>query len=328
MEKSLPVGPSTRQVVLGLFIVGQLFFLLAANLLQLTAASRRVMDAHPALASVVSKWTDPEGHLHDAGELFSAVTTRWSEVTGQPQNWSLFAPNVTEKIPFVAVELCWEEDPHSAASLARHLLPLTAAHSLEEVSVVAAPVLGKDSGDWKKLSTLLAPLTAPLQQEALPPAVWRNDPHFSILLHSENEPKDIRHFLRVGKFRLRRFEASIDLPLTSDGKPPDEVVDGWRESIEGKLREDGKAIEAYLRWRLRRFQEKHPDLPTPKQVILWVRVYRVPSPDGRSEPWSWLGPEQTPLARWQPGARWQANYYPVEMFNPVVPRFESVRVKE
>jgi hypothetical protein len=326
MEKSLPDTPSTRQVALGLFIAGQLIFLLAANLQQLGWAFRRGLEAHPELASAVPKWTNPGGHLQDAGELLSALTVRWSEITGQPQNWSLFAPNVTEKIPFVAVELCWEEDAHSAASLSKSLPPLAAANSLEEVVLIAATRTPADPGDRNKLSSLLASLDR--QHQVLPPAVWRNDPHLSILLYSENEPKDIRRFFRVGKFRIRRFEASIDLSLTSEGKPMGEIVDSWREAIENKVREDGKAIEAYLRWRLRRFQEEHPDLPVPKQVILWVRVYRVPPPDSRPEPWNWLGPEQTPVARWQPAAHWRSRHLAVEMYNPVVPRFESVRLKD
>jgi hypothetical protein len=313
---------------LGLFIVGQLFFLFAANFIQLGSAFRRALDAHPAVAPVVSKWTNPEGHLHEAGELFAAWTTRWSEVSGQPQNWSLFAPNVTEEIPFVAVELCWEDDPHSAASLSKALAFLAAANPLEEMGVMAAPVLETDTGEQKKLSSLLSPLAVQHQQEALPPAFWRNNPHLAIFLRSENEPQDIRHFFRLGKFRLRRFEASIDLALTSDDKPADEVVDSWREAIEEKVRQENKIIEAYLRWRLRRFQEENPELPTPKQVILWVRVYRIPPPNQQPKPWSWLGPEQTPVARWQPAARWQAGHFAVEMYNPVVPRFESLREQE
>ncbi len=328
MEKSGANGPNTRQVVLGLFIVGQLFFLFAANLLQLGSAFRRNLDSHPDIASAVFEWTNPKGHLNDAGELLSACITRWSEMTGQPQNWSLFAPNVTEKIPFVAVEFYWEEDPHSAVSVSRPLACLAAAKPLEEVPVMASSLLESNSIDRKKLSSLLAPLAVQIQQGELPPASWRNDAHLSIFLRSENEPTDIHRFFRVGKFRLRRFETTIDLSLTSDGKSADEVADSWREAIEGKVREENKAIEAYLRWRLRRFQVQHPELPLPKQVILWARVYRVPPPDHCPEPWSWLGPEQTPVARWQPEAHWEAGHLPVEMYNPVVPRFESLRVKD
>jgi hypothetical protein len=326
MEKPFANGPNTRQVALGLFIVGQLVFLFAANVFRLGSTFRRNMDAHPALASAVSKWTDSEGHLHDAGELLSSLTTRWSEITGQPQNWSLFAPNVTDKIPFVAVEFCWQEDPQSAASLSKPLPCLATTNAIEEASLIASVLIRGDSCDRKKLLSQLSSLN--LQQDELPSAFWRGDPQLSIFLRSDNEPPNIHRFFRVGKFRLRRFEASIDVPLTNERVEADEVADSWRESIEDKVREEGKAIEAYLRWRLRRFQEEYPFLPTPKQVILWVRVYRVPKPNLPPEPWNWLGPEQTPVARWQPGVRWQAGHLPVEMYNPVVPRFESLRGKD
>ena len=41
--------------------------------------------------------------------------------------------------------------------------------------------------------------------------------------------------------------------------------------------------------------------------------------------WGWQGPEWHPVARWQPGAQSEIGMLPVEMFNPVVDRFESVR---
>jgi len=135
----------------------------------------------------------------------------------------------------------------------------------------------------------------------------------------------VRRYVKFGRFRLRRYESNIDVSLASPDKEPDAVVDSWRENIEDRVRDRWRLIEAYLQWQLRRWSQKHPDLPQPKQVILWVRLYRVPPPEDAPSPWTWQGPEWHPVARWQPDAERQSGLLPVEMFNPVVDRFETVR---
>jgi hypothetical protein len=110
-------GPRAAQVLLGLFILWQVCFLFAANLLEVLRYYRpSVASAEATLAQVLAPgWAAQEGHVHDLVETVVCVTNRWSHVTGQPQSWGLFAPNVVSECPFVAVELRWEDDDGSAA---------------------------------------------------------------------------------------------------------------------------------------------------------------------------------------------------------------------
>jgi len=182
-----------------------------------------------------------------------------------------------------------------------------------------------DRSEMQKLEHRLTDLLKTGDVQAPPPAPWRHHPQASVVLLSANEPADVRRYVKFGRFRLRRFESCIDVSLASPDKEPDAVVDSWRENIEDRVRDRWRLIEAYLQWQLRRWSQKHPDLPQPKQVILWVRLYRVPPPEDAPSPWTWQGPEWHPVARWQPDAEWQPGLLPVEMFNPVVDRFETVR---
>jgi hypothetical protein len=277
------------RILLGLFILWQLFFLVSANLLSLLPRVREFWKDKPKPEAIAPEWLHEKGRIADAERALDRLTTRWAEVTGQPQNWSLFSPNVTDIIPFVAVEFSWDEDP---------------THKIEH-----------------RLSDLLS--TGEVQ--APPSTAWRLNPRASVVLLSANEPVDVRRYAKFGRFRLRRYESNIDVSLASPDKEPDAVVDSWRENIEDRVRDRWRLIEAYLQWRLRRWSQKHPDLPEPKQVILWVRLYRVPPPDKAPSPWNWQGPEWHPVARWQPGVQLEPGLLPVEMFNPVVDRFETVR---
>ncbi len=134
---------------------------------------------------------------------------------------------------------------------------------------------------------------------------------------SDNEPPDINHFLRIGNFRLRRFENNLALDLV-----PDESAERWREKIENYLKSEGYLVLPYLKWRLGQIQRKTPDRPRPKQVILLMRHYQINDPWESTQPWQ--GPHTNLVARWQPDVTWNADLLPVEMFNPVSKRFESV----
>jgi hypothetical protein len=103
--------PTTRQVLLGLFIAGQLGFLFAANVLNYLDHVRPKLKGRRFIETVLPGWTRKEGHFYDACQVASGLTSRWAEVTGQPQDWGLFAPTVVSKVPFLAVELRWDGDP-------------------------------------------------------------------------------------------------------------------------------------------------------------------------------------------------------------------------
>jgi hypothetical protein len=316
--------PKLARILLGLFILWQLVFLICSNLLSLLPSVRELWRDKSSVEAVAPDWLHDKGRVANTERTLLGMTTRWAEVTGQPQNWSLFAPNVTSIVPFVAVEFCWEEDPSSVRSLSRRLTLLASRHGLDEAAVAACLWHGDRSHTQEvehRLSELLIARSSPS-----PPAnPWRTKASSAIVVLSDNEPPDLRHFIRFGRFRLRRYESNIDVSLASPDKDPGAVVDGWRETIEDRVRSHWRLMEGYLQWRLRHWSQTHPELPPPKQVILWVRIFRVPSPEGTASRWSWEGPEWHPLARWQLDAEWMPGHLPVEMFNPVVGRFESLR---
>jgi hypothetical protein len=115
-----PDPPRTGPIVLGLFILGQIFFLVASNLLGFLANVRDdAKDSPPAEAvaqaveTVAPGWMQEAGHLHDAQRIITSVLKPWAQITGQPQSWSLFAPDVSRDVCFPAVEFRWEGDSHA-----------------------------------------------------------------------------------------------------------------------------------------------------------------------------------------------------------------------
>jgi hypothetical protein len=313
-----PNSPTNAQVFLGLFIVGQVLFLVAANLLGMADRARPYLKEEPADAArhtlegevqhgtrlvaeqVAPDWVREQGHVFDATQTAGGIVSRWAQVTAQPQDWSLFSPGVSHVTTFVAVEFRWDDD-----RLPERQLP-------PRVALVAAA--GPLSGANIALAVRAAEATWP----ALPPR----------LLLSENEPRDLRSFFRIGHFRLRRYEGTFDLTLSpSDDKVDERRADGWRRQIEDKVRMDWPEMRAYLRWRLDHLRERWPDLPTPTQARLLIRIYHIPPPGQPAPAGFWSGPDHRPLARWLPGAPEPADYLPVEAYNPVVDRFERLREK-
>ncbi len=139
-----------------------------------------------------------------------------------------------------------------------------------------------------------------------PPVTWL----------SENEPRDIHSYFRLGHFRLRRYEGNLDTALYRDGLTGQRLLDNWTERIRSRVREEGPCMHAFLRWKLREFQHQNPDVPPPTQVLLLVRTYTIPDPPG-PRPWNWDYQGMRPLARWQPDHEPDsAHYGPVEMFLP------------
>jgi hypothetical protein len=107
MTLASPSRPQLRQVILGLFVLGQLVFILAANFL-------------PLLQAALVKQSAPGS---EAIGLVVEGTRYWGSWTGQLQGWSLFAPAVPKQSVFLAVELRWDDDPHwPAASGKRRVL--------------------------------------------------------------------------------------------------------------------------------------------------------------------------------------------------------------
>jgi hypothetical protein len=150
----------------------------------------------------------------------------------------------------------------------------------------------------------------------------------NVVLLSEIEPADPYSYFRpLGSFRVSAYEANLGLVMWTWArdlaKPEPEV---WQRRLADAVRQKGKAMLAYLRWRLQSFQHEHPQWPAPTQVILLARIYPTPPP-GR-QPWHWDARIDQPVARWRPGAEVAPGYLPLESYNPLSGRFEPVHGDE
>jgi hypothetical protein len=281
-------------LLLGLFIIGQLGFLAAANVLDMvTGAQPGIPEAiKPAVEKVAPGWTKKTGHFWELTQMTSSLTRFWGQVTGQPQSWSLFAPLVAGESTFPALRLIYEEDPRTAPAISRTVSLLAAGDGVQAMALAAL-----------------------LHPETKPPG--------PILQHSDNEPRDLDGYFRLGLFRLRRLENNLVLPLLKrEDEAPEETRRRWKGEIEKYVRENGDLLHAYMEWRSRSLQRRHSDLGPPCQVILLMRVVRTRPPE--DSPPFWEEPMEYPVARWLPQVRWPADYWPIEMFDPETQRFESV----
>jgi hypothetical protein len=109
MEAAALQRPTVLQVILGLFISWQLFFLLAANYLAF------LPHGHPEEGELSDSRSAPDetggtGTIQKAINLAAAVTDAWAHLTGQTQAWWLFAPDVPKMATFPVVELRWDDD--------------------------------------------------------------------------------------------------------------------------------------------------------------------------------------------------------------------------
>jgi hypothetical protein len=288
------------RVGLGLFVLWQVYFLLAANLLDY-AADESVRDCvkdavtewadagdgdaagasfRKRVKNIVVEWADPDGTPQERLKAWIDLPWRWGQATGQPQGWSLFV-SASKRCTFPLVEMRWDEPPEPD-DVAGRLAVLAAADPL------GAAVLAR-------------------AQPPAPAAVMAAAPDW---FPSDNLPNDIEHFVRFGNFRLRRYESSVGIYLGTDGTAAF-VAQEW------------DAIQAYLRWRLQAYLARHPDRPCPRQVILYRYQYDIPDPGGDG-PFAWDGPEKIPVARWRPAAPGYFTYYPVEAYNAAAGEFEWV----
>jgi hypothetical protein len=279
------VGCWIARAVLGAFVIWQFAFVVGLNFCEVT---RHYVGTYPEQVGEVSpSLLDAESPTSRRLAKLEQVCTRWAEFTGQLQNWSLFAPDVWANTPFVAVEFRWDEEPANACAAAGLVAALAASEPLPGVTAWAA--------------------TAP------------RPPDYVL---SDNEPRDIHCYFRVGRFRLRRFEGNIDVSLAVDpGKTDDDMLDKWRTSIRNRVSAEALAVRAYLEWRWQEYQAAHPDVETPKQVILHVRVYRIPLPNDR-QPWDWEGPVDRPMARWRPHFLYPSDGRRIEAYDLIAERYD------
>lgn len=315
--------PNRRRpsVLLGLFILAQLGFLLAANFLGMLDYYGR--HGFPErVKAPVEQAAPPGGQLWRLNEAIYTPAWHWGLATGQPQNWGLFAPVGTD-CAFPALQLRWDMPVDSPLMLARPLHLLAVRHPLQ-VALVAAHLqtLAWQPPDIEQIARHLAPLAArqPAELVVLQHAAGANraampfEPH---VLLSDNEPRDLQQYVRIGKFRLRRLESAL-LPYLPERATREKTLQDWRERIESHVRQYDALITTYCRFRLEAAELERP----PSQVILLMRRYRIRPPDQEGRVWT--GPEVIPIARWQPG-RTCALFAPaLEWYNPETGRFELI----
>ncbi len=103
-------APSTRQVLVGLFILWQLIFLISANLIGFLKDNREYMplELEQAVEAIAPGWPKEQGHAWQIMEHVAKTDRLWAEATGQLQYWMLFAPTIARECVFPAVELHWD----------------------------------------------------------------------------------------------------------------------------------------------------------------------------------------------------------------------------
>jgi hypothetical protein len=298
-------SPSTRQVGLGLFIVGQLLFLFLRNGVELVEEARTHLpdDVKPRIERIAPGWRDDRGHLKSLLDTIDRVTKRYAQATEQLQTWSLFAPSVGRECVFPALLLRWDEESWSAPP--------------------PPPPVQKGGPNL--------PLAKGGPGGVMVPAAE--------LFLSDNEPPDMTRFLRIGQFRLRKYEASFSLTLRvweEDNETEAQARERWAGAIRKHLDPDpgddyGEIILAYMRWRLDQLMKRTGQTEMPAQVILLQRRFQIVKPPADqslirfSNPPFVAGPFVVPLARWQPRARTEEGYSPLEGYDPVTDSFRTRR---
>lgn len=110
-ETNSPSTPRTAQVVLGLFICWQLWFLISQNLCkQLEYWQEAASDKkEPAVEIVAPEFGGGKGHIFGAVKWVRNVNQPWEHGTGQLQLWGLF-PGGYHDLIFAAFVFRWDDD--------------------------------------------------------------------------------------------------------------------------------------------------------------------------------------------------------------------------
>jgi hypothetical protein len=146
--------------------------------------------------------------------------------------------------------------------------------------------------------------------------------HPPVRLQTVLEPSDTHAYFRPpGSFdRLFHYEIRLGLIFTAWDESLRQRFP-WSSLVEERVRRQWRSMRAYLRWRVHQFEREHPDLPSPRQAVLLVHIYRTPRPsdDPRSRP----AVVEKALARWRPGTE-TVGRLPVEMCDPVTDSYLSL----
>ena len=322
MDDSVSRRPTVAQVLLGLFVVGQLCFIAAANLLGLVPHGHKdegeLSDSRQNLPAV-----GQSGLRQRLVDSAAECTDDWARLTGQVQAWWLFAPEFTKVATFPIVELRWDSQTELSKALKKGSDPFPAKLSIRQKPDKPESAVGG-----------LTPFSTPSKPVPAP-----------VYLQSVIEPADPLCYFRPPGSNDRLFHYEIRLGLIMNSWEQglvDQHPDRFRQMFRERLRRQWKSIRAYLRWRMQEFMAVHPNVSLPTQAILIIRIFRSPAP---GQPIAWEGPTDVPFARWQLAAAdpkkgsdpltlggqtpfSDPDYVPLELCDPVSRQFVRVPLKD
>jgi hypothetical protein len=294
---------SPRQVMLGLFILFQLGFLIVYNLVGFIKSIPGELIGEPRklVNRIAPGFAEKRRHGWSWAEQVETSLYRYVQLTGQDQDWKLFAPNVTKATGFPAVVFLFDDPADDGPSIPGAMFAFDQTNGFNlcadwQPPTGPAPTLNLASN----LGILGA--THPFDAVALHfvNEQRRTTPPARVML-SDNEPIDIHSFIRFGQCRLRRYEGTFDIhPKRLDGESREHLAARLTESVRDLANKYHGPVIAYLKWRRDRWVRDHPGEPAPKQAFLVHRLYRIHGPDEQTRGWD--GPFVVPMVRWQPEA--------------------------
>jgi hypothetical protein len=201
------------------------------------------------------------------------------------------------------------------------LAPPPGVHELATITDCWAQLTGQYQMWW-----LFAPQVPP---QATFPAVelrWDDLPGREALppvrLLSPCEPADKTSYFRPPGSGDRLYHYEMHLALGAVFWNEQEAAphaDQWRALFREVVQMQWKSMRAYLRWRIRNFAAEHPELPSPDEATLVIRLVPTPPPGSdlnRPAPVSEL-----PFARWRVAESGPTGLLPVEAYDPFADRF-------
>ena len=315
---------SPRQAALGIFIIFQLVFLVWTNMsgFSVWLAGEATDTPKKLMNQAIPDVTSEHSQIRSWVDQIETCTRRYTQLTLQDQDWSLFAPSVGKSTGFPFIVLAWDE-PTSDVPFLRGTM---AAYSEKNGYHVCAPWNPPGQQPTLAVMAQLGVLNATnpvevISLQAITEHLKDDVPTRVEVVRSENEPADIHGFIRYSNCRIRRFEGQLYLNL-QPYEDESKTTTGERTSrrVRNLCRDYHDFVLAYMRWRLRAWQAAHPDKPAPKQVILFQRSYRIHGPDEPER--GWVGPILYPFARTRVSASGD-NVYGLEAFDFSDQRFYS-----
>lgn len=126
------------RVLLGAFVLWQVFFLVASFFVRVEEVLRKAAaERWPVLEAQWPRYARGEDDFHEnLSRLQSKWLKRYGEATGQPQAWRLFAPDVARTFCFPEVELRWDDDhdPGPAEAHPREPVLLPALNGPDDIN--------------------------------------------------------------------------------------------------------------------------------------------------------------------------------------------------